>query len=860
MEKIFIRAFTKPKEEKKKQKLEREDYKEHRAVFVFDTETTTDLKQDLKIGYFQLYINENLTQEGLFYKNISNREKDTLFQYARKSKITVYSLLQFIYQIFYPIVLNYKSLCLGFNLPFDISRISLAHSSARKNEKDGFSFKFYDNSSYPRIKIKQLNSETNIIKFAYSFLNQDRFQGYFLDVQKLASVILERKRISLEETCKELKTKTQKLKTEEHGKVTSEYLDYLITDVRATYECYLKLKKEFEKYNINLPINQVFSNASLGKSALRQMGINSFLEQNLDFPNEILGYIMSAYYGGRAECKIRKQPVRVSTLDFTSMYPTITILMNLWDFVIADRIEHEERTNEIIEFLDSLKLESLNNKEIWKDLAVLVEVEPENDIFPVRTNYDKDSDIHTIGINYFNFKKGLWYALPDVMASKILTGKSPKIKRAIRFIPLGKQADMKETQILGTEFNPYEENFIKRLVEERQSIKLTNKPKAQALKIIANATTYGIFIQLDPEDKKQELEVYSNEDFISEESKLEKQGEFFNPIISVCITSGARLLLAMAEKFLEQRGYTHAYMDTDSIFTSPEIAHELSDFFQPLNPYNKEIPFLKIEKENKWFYGISSKRYVLYDLKGKEIIIDDNIKEGNYKLHGLGHITNPFGKNKKNWLADIWRDILKLHYKQISEKDLFDKYSKFFAISRLTISNPHILNWFKNKEVQPFNFFLRGIGGKKDVKPITSFSKNPQTKVYEEFVNMETGEIMKGEEYWKTLSKEIFRYIHHPESKFEGDIGLLKRRHLHPTKIVCIGKESNKIEEELIYKSKSEVYKNTKEIYQKILNMNPEEARQKGVSRPTLWKIKKKIREGKKINLKTKSVRKLNFV
>ena len=102
-----------------------------------------------------------------------------------------------------------------------------------------------------------------------------------------------------------------------------------------------------------------------------------------------------------------------------------------------------------------------------------------------------------------------------------------------------------------------------------------------------------------------------------------------------------------------------------------------------LNPYNENIPFLKIEKRDKWFYGISSKRHVLYDLKGKEIIIEPEIKK-DYKLHGLGHITNPFGKGKENWFADIWKDILKLHYGQVSEKDLIEKYSKFFVISRLT--------------------------------------------------------------------------------------------------------------------------------------------------------------------------------
>lgn len=157
MDKIFLRTYTKPKNEKKKQKLEYEGYKEHRAVFVFDTETTTDIRQDLRVGFFQLYVNGNLIQEGLFYKNLPREEKNILFDYGRKNKIEIYSLSQFIHQIFFPIVLKLKVLCIGFNLPFDISRIASTFSPARRNEKEGFSFALCNNSAYPRIKIKQLH-------------------------------------------------------------------------------------------------------------------------------------------------------------------------------------------------------------------------------------------------------------------------------------------------------------------------------------------------------------------------------------------------------------------------------------------------------------------------------------------------------------------------------------------------------------------------------------------------------------------------------------------------------------------------------------------------------------------------------
>ena len=44
--------------------------------------------------------------------------------------------------------------------------------------------------------------------------------------------------------------------------------------------------------------------------------INPFLEQNPDFPSDILGYTMTTYYGGRSEVKIRKQPTKVKSVQF----------------------------------------------------------------------------------------------------------------------------------------------------------------------------------------------------------------------------------------------------------------------------------------------------------------------------------------------------------------------------------------------------------------------------------------------------------------------------------------------------------------------------------------------------------------
>ena len=88
-------------------------------------------------------------------------------------------------------------------------------------------------------------------------------------------------------------------------------------------------------------------------------------------------------------------------------------------------------------------------------------------------------------------------------------------------------------------------------------------------------------------------------------------------------------------------------------------------------------------------------------------------------------------------------------------------------------------------------------------------------------------------------------------------MGILHRRNITLKRTTYIGKEVNKIEEQPLIIEYPSKYHNTEENLQNILKMTPREAKDIGVSRQTLHKIKKKIRERKKINKKTKAVKKL---
>jgi hypothetical protein len=551
------------------------------------------------------------------------------------------------------------------------------------------------------------------------------------------------------------------------------------------------------------------------------------------------------------------------------MYPTVTLLLDLWKYVIADKVHYIDDTENVRRFIEAFTFEDALDGDMWKQLNAVVEIEPDGDILPTRAKYVGEDGTFNIGINHLTSNDSMYYFLPDILASKLLTGKSPKIKRAISFIPKGIQEDLKESEVYGVHVNPKEDNLIKVLVERRQEIKGEMKKvskdsheydvldaQQRALKILNNSTTYGIYIEMHPKDEEK-LDVFSNVNF-GTEGKYEQPGKFFNPIIGANITAGARLLIAIAERFVLDKGEVHAYMDTDSIFVPPHLANELSHLFDSLNPYDFDKPILEIEDgmEDIWFYGISSKRYCLFHKEGNKVIIPEG-KKLFYKLHGLGHITNPFSRKLKEgdqWHKRLWEDILKVHFHPESLPDVLEMYENYAVISNLAVSTGTILKRFKklnegkgfDKQIKPFNFMLVGNGTTVDedgekVKPVAPFNKNPQIAIEKEFIDYNTGDTLQGRQYWKPLSDVFLDYIDHPEAKFEGDVGVLQRRHIKPTGCVYIGKEANKVEMQELESNTVETYHDIEKLRRFILNLTPAEAREIGIKyRSTLKKLNTK--------------------
>lgn len=836
-------------------------------VLIFDTETTTDAAQRLRFGSYQVRKNGDLMELGLFYdpETLNKAEKETLKIYADKHGLRLLTAQEFIDDVFFKVGYAYRATIVGFNLPFDISRLATDHATARASRfnkimRGGFTFKLSENPNNPRVQVKHISSRDSFIQFAAvkgqrtskgnrkkGHYNPAR-RGFFIDLKTLAAALTSQS-YTLASLAQFLEVVAQKYDTESHGQSLSpDYIAYAVQDTQTTWECFEKLNWLYIEHDLeSTDAHSIHSEASLGKAYLKEMGIQSWRKTQPDFPPEMLGTILSTYYGGRSEVYIRREITQILYCDFLSMYPTACTLMGLWQFVIAQGMTWVDSTAETQEFLEKVTLSDLQRPETWRSLCTLVQTMPDADIFPVRAKYNDDAQ-YTIGSNYLTSQEPLWFTLADCISSKLLTGRHPKILKAISFRPEEIQPGLGPVDIAGNSeyrVDPAQGDFFKQVIDLRSSVKRqmkaassSEKPALEnrqlALKILANATSYGIFVELNVEEEKQlqPLLCYGpgGKAMPVNKKKVEATGSFFHPLLATLITGAARLMLAITERLAVEAGLDWAFCDTDSMaLAKPETmnqdefyarARQAQEWFTPLNPYADKVPLLKIEDYNYspnsktllplYCYAVSSKRYALLniDAEGKPVL-------RKVSAHGLGHLIAPYKTKDASYLDDVepWQQDLWLEIIQAALDNRQPDFSRLEnfnnpAVSRYGATTPALLKWFdgynKNKpyknQVRPFNFLLamQSKPELKSLKPVSSYDKNPSRAVNRCF-DRATGETIRKSQL-KTNLESLAQYHLHPETKFlNGDYldnGKTQRRHVIAKAFQHIGKEANKWEEQ----------------------------------------------------------------
>lgn len=662
-----------------------------RFTLIFDTETTVDASQTPRVGAYRiLERKQGLIEEGLFYDRLSAEEQELLNAYAARHELPVLTQHEFL-ELFHKYAWKLQARVVGFNLPFDLSRLALRSSPARARFFGGFSFVLWDrrdgqgaNRFRPRLRVKSLNNRAAAIEWGkvpkdpHAPKGRQPRGGGFLDLRTLVSALTSQGGVTLDRAAEILDTEHRKLGDAEHGAPLSDsYLDYLRRDVLVTEEVMHRALVEFANHPITLKPEQAYSSASIGKAYLTAFGITPPLDRTR-LTDEDLGKWLSAFFGGRAECRIRKEVVPVTYVDVTSMYPTVFTLLGLQRFLLAETIASEDATDDVRRLLESITLADVFDPALWRDLAVLVEVEPDNDVLPVRTRYGGAS--RSIGVNRFSSPEPFYYSLPDVIASKLLTGKAPRIRSAVRLVGEGQLGSLRPVALRGTvSIDPRTDEIFKRTIELRQEVRADmslsegeREATERFLKEFANGTSYGISAELNRQEPRplKYGPLFSRRSFEAPIVAGEKPGRFCFPPFATLVTAAARLILAALEASVAEAGGSYAFCDTDSMAIvtdhkrhesdgrgaglsdrsdalADETVMEIVRRFDSLSPYSGGVPLLKIETENfsredpsvrkpLYAYAISAKRYALFNLN------DGNRRDLRKILeHGLGTYQSP---------------------------------------------------------------------------------------------------------------------------------------------------------------------------------------------------------------------------
>lgn len=578
-----------------------------------------------------------------------------------------------------------NELCvIGLNLPFDLSRLLPSSDSwSRGTGKQKGSFILKPSSERPGIRIYHLGMGKNLYSLEKFTIINDKGRRttsrayeklHFLDLQQLAGALLGPGGHSLDALGKTLNIPRhlRKLDRPEEAdyRPRKETLDYSLQDVLATYSVYTRLRGLYEKHDLTsvTRVWNLVSGASLGKAYLRKIGIQSFSELHPDFPQDVIGYSMNSFMGGRSEVAVRLKPVRGRLRDFSGEYPLVCSLLGLQDYWLAKDITVDRdalsKAQDILNKSVGELVAFLHEKENWKHLLILCKVSLTSglDRFPVRANYaslEESEEIEkttstNIAITHVKSDVPLWYTLQDCIASKLLTGEPPTLLEAIEIVASDEKYGVNPVQVMGESsamIDLAQDEFFTRIGDLRADYKAKKKQAEKeereedadyydsiqtALKLLQNSTSYGSLVEVtvsEPNDQEQEVFFYTSdgEKKSALVERLEEPGKYFSPL-GPFITASGRMLLALAERLginagfgLEPGKTPLAFCDTDSMFYVCPPGMEWDEFirkdveigvwFQALSPYQSGTEVFKLEKADAFCLGISAKRYVLYQVR-----------------------------------------------------------------------------------------------------------------------------------------------------------------------------------------------------------------------------------------------------
>lgn len=353
----------------------------------------------------------------------------------------------------------------------------------------------------------------------------------------------------------------------------------------------------FEEHRVlqSSPPSTASSPGTYARGLFESMGLTPPLVQHPDFPRPILAAAMGGYFSGDVFTHARSRHLPICKLDLGSAYTVAYHLTDSWGLYSAKAISVPDRDPEQA----AIYLERLARRvrrwwngqtrkplsaEDWKRLArTIVWVLPRDDWLPHRPRErGKKTQAAYMVVGPVAGSRALPYFLSDVLVSILRTGRVPKIVRAIRLVPNGRQQLQPVRLPTGTIIDPNIDDPVFQVAVERlrvdadTSLSPNQRSRIRGqLKGIAVAASSGLPAQVlddEPSSKPKPtlawdpLNPDNAEPTLVSTEIVERPGTWYFPPVAAGVTASARLLLHLCRGAFEAEGGTVAYWDTDSLF------------------------------------------------------------------------------------------------------------------------------------------------------------------------------------------------------------------------------------------------------------------------------------------------------
>ena len=472
-----------------------------------------------------------------------------------------------------------------------------------------------------------------------------------------------------------------------------------------------------------------------------------------------------------------------------------------------------DATDEVRELLERVELADVLDPELWPQLVGVALVRPDGDVLPTRAWFAGRGDVPRVGLGPIWCDRLLPYALADLVAAKVLTGKIPEVVSAWRLEGAGRAPRLRVVRLGGrVRFDPYADDWWAACQRARAA--LGDSPMATGMKTIGNGTAYGDWIRLDqqPQAGFVALQRLDGRTERRRVDRPEDPGPWAFPPFASAVTAGGRLLMAALERLLADDGGLFASANTDSatvlstrdggLVACPGGPEQLDDGsaavraiswaaldairerFSPLGVELRLTPenFDGAERRQLHAVGIAGSRVILYTdgPSGRVVVKRSEV--------ALGDLRSPLGRGTSRTFVDESAEWMLSHL--LDEHPVAPTWFPFPATTELPMGTPAKVRSL-GASGSPYGFAMgarrarraAGVFGGEPVRLIAPAGDDPALARWVE-VPSGDGAIMVAtpgqqprEEHRQAVEiasygEELVRLVLHPESKMLGSDGV----------------------------------------------------------------------------------------